>query len=460
MRNPVSLVAAVALLVAAAVAILVVPGDEPAPTVLEVTTSDDQLDDDPDGACSLREAIVAANTAEARGGCPAGSGGADTIVFAPDVEPRLSVAGAPEDAGHHGHLDVTSEIEISGLSIGGPAVVDGAGVDRVFDVHEQGTLRLVDATVTGGDAGMEAGGGGIRNRGTLDLVDSTVTGNAAGQGGGGILNEGTLLATGSTIHDNRAGHGGGIANASLGEATLRQVTVSGNRAIVGGGGGIDVASGRVTVESSTVTLNSKANGGAGGVRSETGEGVVVTRSIVADNADPQCAPGPERAVVSEGFNLTSDGSCDPAGTDLTDASPRLRPLRSEAGATATHVPEAGSPAIDAVPAASCPLEEDQRGGTRPQLEGRPCDIGAVEVAARAEVTTSSVTTSTIEAVGGTSTTTATTEPAPTTTEVTPTTTSSTTTTTVEPTEPAVPRPPRPPDREPAPPLPGEPRVTG
>ncbi len=320
-----------------------------------------------DGACSLREAVVAANTAEARGGCP-------------------------------------------------------------------------------------AGGGGIRNRGALELVDSTVTGNATGQGGGGILNEGTLLATGSTIHDNRAGHGGGIANASLGEATLRQVTVSGNRAIVGGGG-IDVASGRVIVESSTVTLNSKANGGAGGIRSETGEGVVVTRSIVADNADPQCASGPERAVVSEGFNLTSDSSCDPTGTDLTDASPRLRPLRSEAGATATHVPEAGSPAIDAVPAASCPLEEDQRGGTRPQLEGRPCDIDAVEVAAPAEVTTSSVTTSTLEAVGGTSTTTATTE-------VAPTTTSSTTTTTVEPTEPAVPRPPRPPDREPAPPLPGEPRVTG
>jgi hypothetical protein len=38
----------------------------------------------------------------------------------------------------------------------------------------------------------------------------------------------------------------------------------------------------------------------------------------------------------------------------------------------------GSPAIDAIPVASCTLATDQRGVSRPQPAGGNCDIGAFE----------------------------------------------------------------------------------
>lgn len=54
------------------------------------------------------------------------------------------------------------------------------------------------------------------------------------------------------------------------------------------------------------------------------------------------------------------------------------------GNTATDLPAAGSPAVDAIPPGSCtdlsgnPVTTDQRGIARPQ--GSACDIGSVEVA--------------------------------------------------------------------------------
>ena len=49
---------------------------------IEVTTAKDELDTSPDAKCSLREAVQSANTNTAVGGCPKGSGPADTIELA------------------------------------------------------------------------------------------------------------------------------------------------------------------------------------------------------------------------------------------------------------------------------------------------------------------------------------------------------------------------------------------
>ena len=53
--------------------------------------------------------------------------------------------------------------------------------------------------------------------------------------------------------------------------------------------------------------------------------------------------------------------------------PLLGPLQDNGGATWTHAPQLGSPAIDAGGACQ---DSDQRGHSRPV--GRACDIGAVE----------------------------------------------------------------------------------
>jgi hypothetical protein len=51
-------------------------------------------------------------------------------------------------------------------------------------------------------------------------------------------------------------------------------------------------------------------------------------------------------------------------------------LGDHGGPTPTIVPDATSPAVDAIPTASCPAPVDQRGVHRPK--GPACDIGAVE----------------------------------------------------------------------------------
>ena len=57
----------------------------------------------------------------------------------------------------------------------------------------------------------------------------------------------------------------------------------------------------------------------------------------------------------------------------------VAPLASNGGPTQSQLPLAGSPLLDAIPAAACPpdVTTDQRGVARPQAGF--CDIGAVEV---------------------------------------------------------------------------------
>ena len=70
--------------------------------VVTVNTTDDELNSD--GDCSLREAIIAANTDTAVDACPTGSG-ADTINL-PAGRYTLTVLGAGENAAATGDLDI------------------------------------------------------------------------------------------------------------------------------------------------------------------------------------------------------------------------------------------------------------------------------------------------------------------------------------------------------------------
>ena len=85
------------------------------------------------------------------------------------------------------------------------------------------------------------------------------------------------------------------------------------------------------------------------------------------------------SIVSNGYNLSTAHSCWPFLThphDIKTASAELGSLAGNGGPTLTHLPQAGSPLIDA---GACMPDgsTDQRGVPRPQ--GVACDIGAVEV---------------------------------------------------------------------------------
>jgi hypothetical protein len=90
--------------------------------------------------------------------------------------------------------------------------------------------------------------------------------------------------------------------------------------------------------------------------------------------------------MSEGYNLSSDGTCGLIGPgDMQNTDPLLGPLQQNGGPTQTMALLPGSPAIDAGNPSGCTdsnshlLKTDQRGMPRPDKEDTGgCDIGAFE----------------------------------------------------------------------------------
>ena len=89
-------------------------------------------------------------------------------------------------------------------------------------------------------------------------------------------------------------------------------------------------------------------------------------------------------TTSNGFNFSDDASCGfSAGTDHQNAGdPKLGTLANNGGPTLTRLPLAGSPLIDAIPAAHCSDDGAStispwsiRSGF-PDPRGAGCEIGA------------------------------------------------------------------------------------
>lgn len=163
-------------------------------------------------------------------------------------------------------------------------------------IHSVGVLTLVDSKVLG-NRSPTSGGGGIACAGTCTLTDSMVSNNTSARGGGGIFNafDTSLTLIRTTISENSAKTkpndsvgGGGIEN--RGTATLRNSTVSGNRAgivddrdrIYADGGGIHNI-GVLTLDRSKVSGNSAAASG-GGISNFGGGVLYLDRSSVSGNS--------------------------------------------------------------------------------------------------------------------------------------------------------------------------------
>jgi CSLREA domain-containing protein len=345
-----------ALLVAAAPA---------AAAIIEVTTTADELGQNPAG-CSLREAIESANADDAVGGCDTGSGN-DGIHMTPGNY-RLTRPGV-EDDNTSGDLDVTSQLVIQNVGTRA-AVIDGGGLDRVFHHSSSGTLQLLELTITGGAAAGIADGGGILNAsGSLLLSGATLHGNVAGVGGGGLANYALASLTNVTISGNQAGDdGGGVYAAGTSSTSLLNVTLARNLADSdadndGDGAGLADLTGTFKTYNTVIGDNTDGSPDAGSQNGDcyTGTGFDPRRSLI-ENPDFTVCLIP---IASAETNLTGD--------------PKLGPLGNNGGRTATHPLLAGSPAIDSGNPPGGPddcLTHDQR-FLRRSLGGR-CDMGAYE----------------------------------------------------------------------------------
>lgn len=294
----------------------------------------------------------------------------------------LAKPGQFEDNAATGDLDVLVDLVIRGAGARG-TIIRSSTDDRLFDVHPEANLALLDVTLQ--DGNVDGNGGGVQNSGvSLTIIRSTIQGNAAVGDGGGIYNGGTLTLFQSTVSRNTAlNSGGGIANA--GQLLIINSTLSGNKVAAFGaerGGGIRNG-GSATAKLSNVTLNGNVVAGeapvGGAIVNDSGGSVRLKMTIIANRTASACYG----TITSLGHNIDSGNRCGLTGPgDLSNTDPRLGLLANNAGPTNTHALLAGSPALDAGTPVDCPAK-DQRGLPRPR-DGNAsgsaiCDIGAYEV---------------------------------------------------------------------------------
>lgn len=213
--------------------------------------------DDRGSGCTLREAIEAANTDNAVGGCTAGNGN-DTITFAPALNGRtITLAGT--------HLSLTSTLSIDG---GGVITISGNNASGVISVGQSISVTLTGLTIRDG-TGFEVGpfvyGGGIYGDGSvITIINSTVALNTA-RIGGGIFGSrySSLTIINSTVTSNTATHQGGGISVFQSDITLTNSNIEANTAK--DGGGIYSYSSIMLITNSKVLSNKAASGYGGGI---------------------------------------------------------------------------------------------------------------------------------------------------------------------------------------------------
>jgi hypothetical protein len=369
--------------------------------------------------CSLREAIASA-TPGATITFAESATGTITLTSTLQINKNLTITGPGAAqltvSGDNAHRVFTFgagvTASLSGLTIADGSAANGGGIYKTI-----GTLTITDCVISGNQA--TGSGGGIYNAtGTLIITDCVVSGNQAG-GAGGIVSYGggAVWITESTISGNTAatGNGGGMY-AYLTTLTLERSTLSGNTAAAGNGGGARFQLGSTTILNSTISGNTASS--AGGIYRFQGTTRIILSTITDNNATAGSGGvdvyhagthmdvkgsiiwgntrsgttaadvgGSAAAYSSMGYNLIGAGSGTPSFDEATDQTGVTDALLGTLqlngpGTTKTHALLAGSPAIDAgtcTDHADVPVLTDQRGVTRPQPSGGPCDIGAYEL---------------------------------------------------------------------------------
>ena len=289
-----------AILIAVAGA-LMLPVEFASATTFAVTKTADTQDGTCDADCSLREAVIAANS----------NPGPDVIQLAVGTY-QLTITGKDEDGSLTGDLDVTDDLVIEGAGAGSTIVDGGAPgdppgwwsqgceeaypqshADRILHVLA-GTVEVRSLTLRGGCLGdrdppgsgldPEFGGGVRLEAGALVVRDSVISENVINGGGGGIGvdEDADLNLERSTVSMNSFG---GIE--SYGDLTVVDSVVDANEAT-----GIIQVFGTFVISRSAVT-NTVAHlvgaGGGVGFACAYGSGVI-ENSTISGNATADCPP--------------------------------------------------------------------------------------------------------------------------------------------------------------------------
>ena len=262
----------------------------------------EEVEIDPDGDCSIAEAIINANDdTDTHADCDPGFPGLDTIILPPPAPQsglfEFELTGAPgsfDKDGRNGLPSIESEIVIEG---NGQTIErdDGLGCSfddssdpdefRIFHVSFLGSLTLNDLTLKNGcvdGTGNEARGGAI-------FVESDELFSSAGFccfGSGEPFGAGTLTLNNVTIEDSSANYDGGAIN--LMDATSITATDSsfdGNFAAEDGGAIHLEAFTEASFTNTDFTGNESDDSGGAISTDEFSEAVILGGTFSGNSAD-------------------------------------------------------------------------------------------------------------------------------------------------------------------------------
>lgn len=347
-----------------------------------------------EGGCSLEDAIVAANTNSAVGGCAAGSGD-DLIQLTgnisltaplPTITSPVTIDGngfevRREDGAPEFRIlefdSFQSNGGVANLAVSNGIAERGGGLWVRMREFSMENLRVIGNKAVGADA-ASAGGGIEIEADDATLVNSTVADNITDGFGGGLYLDwySNLTIEATTVSGNHAGwDGGGIHFTSNTTNSLINSTVSGNSADRSAGGIRDVVTGYygsyppsygLDLVNSTIVANSAPVFG-GVSMSSLNDDNHFSNTIIAGNTGSDCN---STFFHDLGGNFEDDGSC-----GLPQIAPGIDfdlALTDNGGPTRTHALLRGSVAIEA--GVDCTQATDQRGFPR----SPDCDSGSVE----------------------------------------------------------------------------------
>jgi predicted outer membrane repeat protein len=234
---------------------------------------------DRNGVDSLRAAIQESNALA----------GPDTIYLTSGTF-TLSFDGFDDDNAIRGDLDITGDVTIIGAGAEN-TIIDGGGIDRIFDVFPGTNVSISGVTIRNGTA---RNGAGIRSTGSLTIENSIIENNIAEGAfdsvGGGIANSqgGNLTLIGVTVRNNTSEiHGGGLYSTDS-TVTITD-SVFENNSTEMDGGGISVFNGSLDMTGGAIRNNS-ADLDGGGLSMESAI-VSLTEVSVSSNTATEAGGG-------------------------------------------------------------------------------------------------------------------------------------------------------------------------
>src|SRR5271157_3070418 len=242
------------------------------------------------GTCSLRAAVQETNALP----------GPDTIIV-PAGTYALTIPGADEEAAATGDLDVTDVLVIQGAGAG-TTIVDGAGLDRLFDVHPPASTSsslLAPASVSSqpySRLAVEQAVSELLAALAKELANPSATTRAATASSALLAPADqsarpSLRLSGLTLQNGSADSSGGAVSAINADLSIADCVVENNDA-TGPGGGVFVAP------------------GSGG----SGSSLAITRTVIQHN---QAGPGPVGAFQHFGGGMAFFGT--PGSATISDS---------------------------------------------------------------------------------------------------------------------------------------------